>query len=128
MFAGTRPDYLGVKDGKLPRPKRTPNNVSSQADPSDAEHYIAPIRFKGTPTEAMAAVRKAVEGMDLLEGRDVVTADTPEALAQAVLEVHGDAARWKTLQAGGEEYINRRFSFSVLDQQLIALTAKLRPA
>jgi uncharacterized protein (DUF1499 family) len=64
MFAGKRPDYLGVKDGKLPRTKRTPNNVSSQADPSDAEHAIAPIRFKGSAVEAMAAVRKAVESME----------------------------------------------------------------
>jgi uncharacterized protein (DUF1499 family) len=64
MFAGKRPDYLGVKDGKLPRTKRTPNNVSSQADASDAEHYIAPIRFKGTAVEAMAAVRKAVEASE----------------------------------------------------------------
>src|SRR5262245_61512377 len=64
MFAGKRPDYLGVKDGKLPRTKRTPNNVSSQADPSDAEHYIAPIRFKGTAVDAMAAVRKAVESSE----------------------------------------------------------------
>jgi uncharacterized protein (DUF1499 family) len=64
MFAGKRPDYLGVKDGKLPRPKRTPNNVSSQAEPTDAEHSIAPIRFKGSAVEAMAAVRKAVEGSE----------------------------------------------------------------
>src|SRR5436190_741766 len=64
MFAGKRPDYLGVKDGKLPRIKRTPNNVSSQADPSDSEHSIAPIRFKGSAVEAMAAVRKAVESME----------------------------------------------------------------
>ena len=64
MFAGKRPDYLGVKDGKLPRAKRTPNCVSSQSDPSDAEHYIEPIRFKGTASDAMAAVRKAVEGME----------------------------------------------------------------
>lgn len=64
MFAGKRPDYLGVKDGNLPRIKRTPNNVSSQADPSDSEHSIAPIRFKGSAVEAMAAVRKAVESME----------------------------------------------------------------
>ena len=64
MFAGKRPDYLGVKDGRLPRPKSTPNCVSSQADQSDAERYIAPIRFKGSAVEAMAAVRKAVEGME----------------------------------------------------------------
>ena len=62
MFAGKRPDYLGVKDGRLARPKRTPNCVSSQADAADAEHYIAPIAFKGSALEAIAAARKAVEG------------------------------------------------------------------
>jgi uncharacterized protein (DUF1499 family) len=64
MFSGKRPDYLGVKDGQLPRCKRSPNCVSSQSEASDAEHHIAPIRFKGTAVEAMAAVRKALEGME----------------------------------------------------------------
>ena len=64
MFSGKRPDYLGLKDGKLPRCKRTPNCVSSQADRSDAEHYIAPIRFKGSAVDAMTAVRKAIEAME----------------------------------------------------------------
>ncbi|HWA36457.1 MAG TPA: DUF1499 domain-containing protein [Burkholderiales bacterium] len=64
MLAGRRPDYLGVTDGKLARPKRTPNCVSSQADPADAEHYIAPIAFKGTPVEAMAAAKRAVASME----------------------------------------------------------------
>ncbi len=63
MLAGRRPDYLGVTDGKLARPKRTPNCVSSQADPADAGHYIAPIAFRGTPVEAMAAAKRAVESM-----------------------------------------------------------------
>jgi len=62
MFAGKRPDYLGVKDGRLARPRSTPNCVSSQADPSDAEHYIAPLPFKGAALEAIAAAKKAVEG------------------------------------------------------------------
>lgn len=64
VFAGKRPDTLGVTDGRLPRCKRSPNCVSSQADASDAEHYIAPIRFKGSALEAIAAVRKAVLSMD----------------------------------------------------------------
>lgn len=63
VFSWNRPDYLGVKDGRLARPKSTPNCVSSQADPADAEHYVAPIPFKGDAAAAMAAVRKAVEGM-----------------------------------------------------------------
>lgn len=63
VFSWKRPDYLGVKDGRLARPKSTPNCVSSQADAADAEHYIAPIPFKGGAPAAMAAVRNAVEGM-----------------------------------------------------------------
>lgn len=64
MLAGRRPDYLGVNDGKLARPKRTPNCVSSQAEPADAEHYVAPIAFRGTPVEAMVAAKRAVESME----------------------------------------------------------------
>lgn len=63
VFSWKRPDNLGVTQGRLAPPKTTPNCVSSQADPSDAEHYIAPIPFKGGAVEAMAAARKAVEGM-----------------------------------------------------------------
>lgn len=63
VFSWKRPDNLGLKDGRLAAPKRTPNCVSSQADPGDTEHYIAPLPWKGSAPEAMAAVRKAVEGM-----------------------------------------------------------------
>ena len=57
MFDWRRPDNLGVTNGRLAPCRRTPNCVSSQADPADAEHYIAPL--KGS----MEAVRRAVEAM-----------------------------------------------------------------
>lgn len=63
VFSWKRPDNLGVKAGRLAAPKRTPNCVSSQADAGDAEHYIDPLPWKGSAPEAIAAVRKAVEGM-----------------------------------------------------------------
>ena len=72
VFSWKRPDNLGVKDGRLAPPKSTPNCVSSQADASDAEHYIAPIPFKGSAAQAMAAARKAVEGM---QGASVIRQD-----------------------------------------------------
>ena len=59
MFSGTRPDNLGVKDGRFAACKPTPNCVSSQADPADKEHYIAPIAYSGT----MQELRRAVESM-----------------------------------------------------------------
>ena len=60
MFNWRRPDNLGVTGGRLAPCRRTPNCVSSQADPSDREHYIAAIAFRG---DAIAAVRKAVESL-----------------------------------------------------------------
>lgn len=60
MFNWRRPTNLGVKDGRLAPCKRSPNCVSSQADPADREHYIAPISFRG----AMPDLRRAVESME----------------------------------------------------------------
>jgi uncharacterized protein (DUF1499 family) len=60
VFNFRRPTNLGVNGGRLARCRRTPNCVSSQADPADAEHYVAPIPFRG---DAMAAVRRAVAAM-----------------------------------------------------------------
>ncbi|MGE0873686.1 MAG: DUF1499 domain-containing protein [Burkholderiales bacterium] len=64
VFSSKRPAYLGVTDGRLARCKRTPNCVSSQADPADAEHFIAPIAFRGGSVEAMEAVRAALGQME----------------------------------------------------------------
>jgi len=64
MLPWQRPDNLGAKDGRLAPSKRSPNCVSSQADPSDREHYIAPIAFKGTTGEAMVAARGAIASME----------------------------------------------------------------
>ena len=60
MFNWRRPTNLGVKEGRLAPCRRTPNCVSSQADPADREHYIAPIAFRG----GMDEVRRAVESME----------------------------------------------------------------
>jgi len=64
LFSGTRPDNLGVHDGRLAPPKRTPNNVNSQVDRNaDAEHYIEPLRYAGDAGQAWAALRRIVDGM-----------------------------------------------------------------
>jgi uncharacterized protein (DUF1499 family) len=60
MFNWRRPTNLGLKDGHLAACRRTPNCVSSQADPADREHYIAPIAFRGS----MESLRRAVESME----------------------------------------------------------------
>ena len=57
MFSGTRPDNLGVKDGRFAACKTTPNCVSSQADPADGEHYITPIAYTGTMHELRQVIQ-----------------------------------------------------------------------
>jgi uncharacterized protein (DUF1499 family) len=56
-FDFRRPTNLGVTDGRLAPPRRTPNCVSSQADPADREHYIEPLRA------SMDDVREAVQAL-----------------------------------------------------------------
>lgn len=64
LFSGTRPDNLGVRDGRLAPPKRTPNNVNSQIGRNaDAEHYIEPLRYSGDARQAWAALRQVIDGM-----------------------------------------------------------------
>jgi uncharacterized protein (DUF1499 family) len=61
MLNWRRPTNLGAKDGRLAPCRRTPNCVSSQADPSDKEHYIEPISYAG----GIAGLRKALETLPL---------------------------------------------------------------
>jgi uncharacterized protein (DUF1499 family) len=74
LFSGTRPEYLGVKDGRLARCKSTPNCVSSYADKAaDPEHHIEPLRFQGDPDTAFAKLKDVVRGTE----RVTVVRDEP---------------------------------------------------
>lgn len=63
MFSGKRPENLGVRDGRLASCGRRLNCVSSQADPGDAQRFVAPIALRGDAASAIAAARRAVESM-----------------------------------------------------------------
>ena len=65
LFSVSRPDNLGVRDGRLAPPRSTPNNVNSQVDQrADAGHYIAPLRVKGEASKAWTALRTMVDAME----------------------------------------------------------------
>jgi len=85
MFSWRRPHNLGVQDGRLAPCKRSPNCVSSQADPSDQEHYVAPI------DGAMEAVRLAVEAFPrstiIQEGENYLYAEFRTKLIRYVDDV-----------------------------------------
>ena len=75
-LSGRQPDDLGVKEGRLKPPSRTPNSASSQADlwkGGDAlvdYARVAPLPLAGDPAGAIQELRAIIDAMP---GARVVT-------------------------------------------------------
>lgn len=59
LFSGKRPTDLGVRDGRLKPAPSSPNAVSSQA--TTEYHRIAPLNYRGTREQALAALKTIIE-------------------------------------------------------------------
>lgn len=77
LLRGTPPDDLGVRDGKLKRPSKTPNSVTSQADlwpehPMQAYARVAPLPLRGdgpATLAKLAALCKDMPGARIVTSR-----------------------------------------------------------
>ena len=97
---------------------------------------IAPLRYgagvKGKINTAMShglpvvATTPSVEGMHLVDGRDVLVADDPDAFATAVARLYEDRALWERLSAGGRENVAKYFSRDAARAALEALFSRVR--
>ena len=68
LLRGKAPTDLGIKEGKLKRPSRTPNSVTSQADlwpdhPQKAYSAIAPFKASGDGSAEMKKITQALQAM-----------------------------------------------------------------
>ena len=69
--AGSRPDNLGIADGRLAKCPDSPNCVNSQA--ADEKHSVAPFTYDGSREEAFDRLKQAVSGLkrtQIVEERD----------------------------------------------------------
>jgi uncharacterized protein (DUF1499 family) len=69
VFSGRAPENLGLRDGKLKPPSKTPNSVSSQAalwpdHPQRDAAAIAPLALNGDGPATIARLAQIIEGMD----------------------------------------------------------------
>ena len=77
-FTGKAPTNIGVRDGKLKPPAKTPNSVTSQADlwpdaPRKDDARIAPIALQGDGKATIASIAKVIEDLPashIVERRD----------------------------------------------------------
>ncbi|MDE5070587.1 MAG: DUF1499 domain-containing protein [Trichodesmium sp. St19_bin2] len=61
LFAGTRPDNIGVNSGRLAPCPSSPNCVSSYSQ--DVEHGIASLSYDSEPQMAIANLKQIIESM-----------------------------------------------------------------
>ena len=64
IFSGTKPDNLGVNDGKLADCPNSPNCVSSQSPSSDETHFIQPLKYSSTTEKALTDLKNVIESED----------------------------------------------------------------
>ena len=77
-FSGKPPTNLGVREGKLKPPAKTPNSVSSQADlwpdaPQKDYARIEPIALRGDAKATIVKLARVIEGLPgatIVERRD----------------------------------------------------------
>jgi len=123
MFDWKRPDNLGVKDGRLAPPKRSPNCVSSQADPQDREHFVQPIAFGGS-MDQLKKILLEMQGASLVE-------EKPDYLyAEFRSRVLGFVDDVELLKQGGVVHVRSasrlgRRDFGVNRQRIEALRKRL---
>ncbi|MDZ7953954.1 MAG: DUF1499 domain-containing protein [Nostoc sp. DedQUE12b] len=89
VFAGKRPNNLGISNGKLASCPNSPNCVSSQS--TDASHQIAPLTFTSTPEEAITNLKQIIESLPrtkiITESQDYLYAEFKSALLGFVDDV-----------------------------------------
>jgi glycosyltransferase involved in cell wall biosynthesis/2-polyprenyl-3-methyl-5-hydroxy-6-metoxy-1,4-benzoquinol methylase len=102
---------------------------------ASARLSIAPLRYgagvKGKINTSMTygvpvvATSLAAEGMHLTSEQDVLVADEPARLADAVVRLAGDDELWARLSESGRRSVREHFSFEAAERQLLALRREL---
>lgn len=89
VFAGKRPNNLGVSNGKLASCPNSPNCVSSQS--LDAVHQIAPLTFTSTPEQAITKLKSIIQSLPrtkiISENSEYIYAEFKSALLGFVDDV-----------------------------------------
>ncbi|MEZ5102637.1 MAG: glycosyltransferase [Thermoleophilia bacterium] len=74
---------------------------------------------------AVVSTRVGAEGLDVVDDRDLVLADGPEAFAAATLSLLADAPRRARLAAAGRELVERSYGWDALGDRLASALARL---
>jgi uncharacterized protein (DUF1499 family) len=134
LLRGSVPQDLGVKDGKLKPPARTPNSVSSQADqypdnPQAAYARIDALHYNGDGQAALAKLAQLLAAQD----RTVIVQQTSDYLyaqcTTALLHFTDDVEFWlnsdkQQIEVRSASRVGRK-DFNVNRERIEALRVQL---
>lgn len=96
---------------------------------------VAPLRYgaglKGKVADSLGhgvpcvTTSVGVEGSALVDGRDVLVADEPPAIARAIVRLHTDDALWERLSDAGLAFVREQYSLESNARRLAALLDEL---
>ncbi len=97
--------------------------------------FVAPLRYgagvKGKINMSMGyglpVITTAIgaEGMGLIDGEDVLIADSPDTFAQKVLEVYNNEDLWDKISTGSIKNVKENYSYEVSKDKLDRIINKL---
>lgn len=95
---------------------------------------VVPLRVGGGTRlkvlEAMAAGTPVVstvlgaEGLAISDGKDILIADTPQAMADAIVSLRAESPLWQELVTNGRRLVRERYDWSVVGAILVRLHAE----
>jgi GT2 family glycosyltransferase len=96
---------------------------------------VAPLRYgagvKGKIGQSLSFGLPVVttsigaEGLNLVDGRDVLIADTAQAFAQKVVRLYVEGVLWKTLSENSRALVGERYTPEVVGRRLHAMLSEL---
>ncbi|MGB2711558.1 MAG: glycosyltransferase, partial [Conexibacter sp.] len=102
-----------------------------------ARVMAAPLRFgagmKGKVTQSLGAGLPVVttptgaEGLGVLDGRELLIAETAEQLAERIVRLHRDDELWRRLSADGQQVVRRVASVELMRERLVTLLELCAP-
>lgn len=135
LLRGTPPDDMGVREGKLKRPSKTPNSVTSQADlwpdhPQRAYARIAPLTLlRG---DGASTIARLVDVCKAMPGATIVTSKPDYLYVQfetKLMKFVDDAEFWfdpkgGVVQVRSSSRVGRK-DFEVNRQRIEAIRTRL---
>jgi len=74
----------------------------------------------GTP---VVSTTLGAEGLAITDAKDILIADTPPAMADAIVSLQAESPPWQELVANGRRLVRERYDWSVVGAILVRLHA-----